>query len=381
MMTEMEQKQFRLQENGEICFQENPTNPLPGEPLARLKKGEDILKPGFILLDHPLVQKDGEAGIQEKLATWMDGHLKEILEPLMGLRDDAELKEPAKDITRQVHAGLGIVPREQLEASIAKIDQDDRRDLRAKKVRLGPILVFIPALNKPAAVRLRGLLWCLFNGKDLPAQCPNDGIVSCVIDAENIDKGFYQSIGYPVYGKRAIRIDMLDRVINAVYDKAKDGKFQAQHEMAEWLGCPIGDLYDILEAMGHKKIHDPADEKPDEEQEAQDGGVAEVAEKEPEEKKADERANESGTEKKPAVQVKPELATFRLKKGKAFQAAASHQSRPKPKAEQEKQKRQKKPKKLGKKEHGLRVIETGPKPKPEDSPFAVLEQLKSKNDS
>ena len=53
---------------------------------------------------------------------------------------------------------------------------------------------------------------------------------------------------------------MLDRVICAVYDAAKEGKFQAPHQMAEWLGSNITDLYAVLEAMGHTKIYDPADE-------------------------------------------------------------------------------------------------------------------------
>ncbi|HNS45597.1 MAG TPA: hypothetical protein PKH37_10255, partial [Alphaproteobacteria bacterium] len=81
-------------------------------------------------------------------------------------------------------------------------------------------------------------------------------------ETEGANPDFYRAIGYPLYGPRAVRIDMLDRVINAVYDGAKDGKFQAQHSMAEWMGCPIADLYGVLEAMGHKRIETPVAEVP-----------------------------------------------------------------------------------------------------------------------
>jgi ATP-dependent RNA helicase SUPV3L1/SUV3 len=69
------------------------------------------------------------------------------------------------------------------------------------------------------------LLWALWNERLLPVEVPKDGIVSAKVEDKAIDRDFYQSIGYPVYGGRAIRIDMLDRVISAVYDVAEQGKF------------------------------------------------------------------------------------------------------------------------------------------------------------
>ena len=75
----------------------------------------------------------------------------------------------------------------------------------------------------------------------LPAEVPADGIVSFSIKDKDVDADYYRAIGYPVYGPRAMRVDMLDRVVCAVYDGAKDGKFMAQHQMAEWLGSNIED--------------------------------------------------------------------------------------------------------------------------------------------
>ena len=226
-------------------------------------------------------------------------------------------------------------------------------------------MVFQPDLNKPAAVHLRALLWTLFNDKTLPAAVPSDGVVSFKIDPAAIDARFYQAVGYPVFGPRAIRIDMLDRVISAVYDSADAGKFKAQHKMAEWLGCPIDDLYQVLTAMGHTKIHDPADQP------------------KPEEAPATEPVAEVASETKPAVQVKPELATFRLKKGKAFQKPVEHKPRPRPE-HKEKTKDRRPDKKTFKRpkpeEREMRVMSANAKTKPEDSPFAVLQQLKVKKD-
>jgi ATP-dependent RNA helicase SUPV3L1/SUV3 len=234
------------------------------------------------------------------------------------------------------------------------------------------LLVFLPELNKPAAVRLRALLLTLWQEKSLPVEVPADGIVSFsvqdLIKEGEIDKDYYRSIGYPIYGPRSIRVDMLDRVICAVYDSADKGVFQAQHKMAEWLGSNIADLYAVLEAMGHVKIKDPADEKIAEAEVIKTESVVEG-----EVSVAEEVGN-----KEP---VKPELATFKLKRGKAINTNRPIYVARDKKAENTKPKYKKKavPKKNFKKEPRERVYVAEAKSDPADNPFAILGQLKTGN--
>lgn len=353
-MLKAEPKQFSLSDAGEILYRVDASNPLPGTPVARVVKGSSPLSP-------LVTMEDDLPAVQEFLLNWLKGHIATVLEPLVGLVAVDDAPEPVKGICACVFQAMGIVPREELEEFIKDLDPDMRKILREKGIRLGPILVFMPALNKPAAVRLRALLWSLDHGKDLPAAVPHDGIVSTAVDPEKIDPGFYQAIGYPVYGPRAIRIDMLDRVICAVYDGAKEGKFQAKHEMAEWLGSSIEDLYAVLTAMGHRKIHDPAENAED----VKEGEEKPKAEGKPE--------------------GKPELATFALKKGKANEQAKPRSDKKPYKAQDKKKGKKKEPKKGGrkdqKKDQGMRIVSSAPAPKAEDSPFAILEQLKEKKDA
>jgi ATP-dependent RNA helicase SUPV3L1/SUV3 len=370
-MLNAEAKQFSLNDDGRIFYQADATNPTPGEPLAQVRKGESILRPDIDLHESELLTgKDSEA-VKDHLKGWLHNHIDTVLEPLKALENTEEVSAPVRGICYQVHEALGIIPRHVVEPLIEELDAEGRAALRARKVRLGPILVFIPALNKPAAVRLRGLLWSLWNDKPLPAPAPPDGAVSIAVQRRETDPRFYRAVGYPVFGPRAIRIDMLDRVINAVYESAEKGVFKAEHKMAEWLGCSIPDLYDILQAMGHRKIHDPAREKVTPESHSHEGGS-------PESSDTGCPAEPGMTEEKqetPAEQPKPELATFRLKKGKAS-------DRPKPRKRRDKEAAENKPnakeKKKLKPDSTPRVMEAKPKIAPEDSPFAVLQQLKEK---
>ncbi len=331
--------QFRLGEDGIIRFQPHPTNPLPGEAIARVLKGDKILEPKTEVLESAGHDKDAVSNL---LNEWVKAYIRQALEPLTALEQSEGLADPVKGICEKLYAALGIIPRDEIQGFTAKLDPEMRQVLRGKQVRMGPVLVFLPALNKPAGVKLRGLLWSLWNEKPLPPPLPHAGAVSVRVD-ENADRDFYRAIGYPVYGPRAIRIDMLDRVINAIYDGAKDGKFQAQHKMAEWLGCPIEDLYAVLEAMGHRKLEDvkPAEETPAEVK-AEDAPAAEIVAEPvagetavetpaeapvetpvtevpaaPEGEQAP--AAEATAEAKPAEAkpARPELAFFALRKGRA----------------------------------------------------------------
>lgn len=326
MLLKAQDEQFSLSAEGQILYQPKAGNPVPGQAVASLRKGESPLAPAIDVPDSDLLSGQDIDQIKAHLQGWLARHIKAALGPLVALgEEDEHLKGAARGIAFQVYEAMGIIPRAQIEGLIADLETEDRRTLRHKGIRLGPILVFMPELNKPAAVELRAILWSLWQDKALPPEIPKAGIVSYKPEKAD-DPKYFQAIGYPLYSDRAIRIDMLDRVITAVYDSAEGGKFQAQHQMAEWLGCAIEDLYAVLDAMGHVRIQKP---------EEQTSEKVEVKEGE-----------------------KPPLDWFYLKKGRAFEKPSKPQKakkgKPKPKA---------KPKKKD-------------KPIDPDSPFAVLAQLK-----
>lgn len=362
-MLKADPKQFKLNDKGQILYQPVPNNPLPGTPIAVIEKGETVLSPALKMMDTQDSSITDKNAAQKTLESWIKTHIETTLDPLVSLtKSENPIPEPVKKICDAVYQDLGVTQRSNLEETIAQLDPESRQIIRKKRIRLGPVLIFQPDLNKPAPVRLRALLWGLFNDKPLPISVPADGSTSVRINPEDSpNPAFYRMIGYPLYSTRAVRIDMLDRVINAVYDHAKQGQFQARHEMAEWLGCSIEDLYEILTALGHKKKEEA---RPDENQSA-------VASEKDEDQNTEKTEN---SEEKQEASQKPALAMFYLKKGKAFEKRNDF------KASTEKPGYS--PKKSGKRNKKThkspRIKEAGPKPRLEDSPFAVLAQLKAK---
>jgi ATP-dependent RNA helicase SUPV3L1/SUV3 len=382
-------EQFKLAEDGQILWQKQAGNPMPGEPVARAVKGEHILKPGVEVIQSDIVADLDKAAVRDFIQNWLNAHIAKVLEDLVALNNTGGMSGETKGIAYQLHESLGIIARENVKDLISTLDPEGRSGLRKMKIKMGPVLIFIYTLTKPAAVRLRALLWSLHHDKALPATVPNDGMVSLRVDVGAVDPVYHSAIGYPVYANRAIRIDMVDRILNAIYDSADGGTFKATHAMAEWLGCSIADLYDVLEAMGHKKISDPADEvvaaEKTPEQDASEKTEVQAENVNPESAPEADKleiavaatpAETKPEEQKPQADVKPELATFRLKKG-----AANSKPRPQSQNETHQNKSYKKPKKgkpaKGKpSDRGPKVMSAQAEKNVSDSPFAILEQLK-----
>ncbi len=254
-------KQFSLLPNGALAFQSDATNPLPGAPVAVLRKGAAALAPAFEITESGAGAL-ASAGVGDlpafsaRLALWLDGHVRKVLEPLFALENLVAAGGPVGAVAQGVLDGIGIARRADLGAAISGLEADGRTALRQKKLRLGPVFLYLLEGNKPAAVRLRGILWALWNDVSLPPPLPHDGAVSALCPNSEIDPAFWTAIGYPLCGPRVIRVDMHDRLVQSIYDAAEKGIFRARHEMAEWLGCPISDLYAVLESLGHRRIED-----------------------------------------------------------------------------------------------------------------------------
>ena len=160
MIINAQDTQFKLSDAGEILFQKQAGNPLPGEPIAVLQKGETALLPKVLTSD-----ADGMDAVRTHLEGWLARHIGEVLAPLVRLKEKAEteiISAPAQGLFDAVYDAMGVIHREELEGFIKDLDADGRIPIRARKVKMGPLLVFLYELNKPAAVRLKALLWSLY---------------------------------------------------------------------------------------------------------------------------------------------------------------------------------------------------------------------------
>jgi len=66
----------------------------------------------------------------------------------------------------------------------------------------------------------------------------------------------YLPIGYAVFGQRAIRADLVERIDRHLYEIAKNGPYKPPQEISRWLGCSSKQLPSIIQAFGYQQRKD-----------------------------------------------------------------------------------------------------------------------------
>src|SRR5690606_32795230 len=148
-------------------------------------------------------------------------HIDTVLKPLTDLAAADALTGMTRGLAFQIVENLGILPRRDVAEEVRGLDQDSRAALRRLGVRFGAYHIFMPMLLKPAPAGLITLLWSLKNdGRERPGygdvvNVLAAGRTSAVVDP-NFDPIFYRLAGYRVLGRRAVRIDILERLADLI---------------------------------------------------------------------------------------------------------------------------------------------------------------------
>ena len=222
-----------------------------GELVGRLNKGAKLMKPGVTALVDELVSAPLKQRIERRLGQWIQSRITDGLASLSKL-EKAELSGMARGLAFQLAENLGTLPRHRAKNEIEALEKKERRDLRSAGVRIGRESIYLESLLKPQAVEVRGLLWALFNGLPGPVSLPAPGRVSVASDTEPA-KGFFDAIGYRVFSKLAIRIDMVERIAEKAWELSRKGAFIAHPDLLSLAGCGVDELAVILKRLGYRQ--------------------------------------------------------------------------------------------------------------------------------
>lgn len=229
-----------------------------GEPVARLVGTQDVLAPRLDLLPTELLDVPRREQVRRRLAVWLQVYLRHHLRPLF---PDVPQPPAVRGLLFTLSAHLGSLPRRAVAARLHELDGGERRALVHAGVVLGRLSVFWPALQKPAAIQLRGLLFCLRGG--FPRFPAPSGRPS-VSRVRDVPADFYAACGYAVFGPRAVRVDILERVFPlaerrgppaGVKGSPAKGASRAA-DLAGLLGCAPAEVAGFLKDMGFAEAAD-----------------------------------------------------------------------------------------------------------------------------
>ncbi|MBN9251360.1 MAG: helicase [Mesorhizobium sp.] len=272
-------ERFAASGNNDIALGSDGTLRWIGAPVGTLVAGEDALKPRVVLLADEQLTGPARDKVAARAERFVSFQVESLLKPLIDLKAAEQISGIARGIAFQLVEHFGMINRRDISEDMRSLDQEGRAALRRLGVRFGAYHVFVPALVKPAPAGLVTLLWALKNdGKDKPGfgdvvNALATGRTSVVVDA-SFDKTFYRLAGYRNLGRRAVRVDILERLADLIRpttnwkpglgqrpDGAYDGNaFMVTPPMMSILGATAEDMEEILKGLGYRAEPKPAAE-------------------------------------------------------------------------------------------------------------------------
>lgn len=265
--------------NGDLALSSDGLVRWLGEPVARLSAGDNIMKPRVILLADEQLNGNARDHALARVERFVNHQIATVLKPLDDISRAEDLQGLAKGLAFQLVENLGVLFRRDVAEDVKSLDQDARASMRRYGVRFGAYHVFLPALLKPAPAELVTLLWALKNdglgkpgyGDLIPVLAA--GRTSVVTDA-SFERMFYKLAGFRFLGKRAVRIDILERLADLIRpllqwkpgqqprpEGAYDGRrFTTTTAMLSILGATLDDMEEILKGLGYRADQVTAEE-------------------------------------------------------------------------------------------------------------------------
>jgi ATP-dependent RNA helicase SUPV3L1/SUV3 len=224
---------FELEASGAIAFVDGTER----RPLGRLVRGSSLLLPEVRLERCDELGAGARSRVHRRLVAWARDAVNDVLVPLRNPRV-AALSASARGIVYQLERGLGTTLANAASLQIAELDDADRLAFGEIGVEIGRAVVFVPSLTKGKALARRAaLVRAAFVERAPPL--PNAGATS--FRAGRFDPAACTAIGYPVFGVRAIRADIAERVAQG---------FRGDLDfLARRIGCPLREAESVAAAL------------------------------------------------------------------------------------------------------------------------------------
>ena len=226
-------------------------------PIGWLTPSDDPFSPNIHIVQSDLLEDSQINLITERLKNFVYNKIEKFLFPLISLNEE-EFNSSARGIIFQLKEGFGTTPFKKIQKLYKELSDEDKKALSKAGLRFGVEYLYIPELLKPAAVRLRALLWGVFNNTYYNNSLPDDGRVA-FSPKESAPQQWYNLIGYSKLGDRVMRVDMVERLSVIIRASARDGSFKISEDMLSIAGASKDQMANILSDLGFEKSKESDD--------------------------------------------------------------------------------------------------------------------------
>ena len=222
-----------------------------GNPIARLKKGNDYLNPDVNIICDDSLNEESKSKLNSFLIKWLDNYINTILGDLTRLTKHKISNQYLRGLVFQLYENNGVVIRNKVEKIVKSIPTEERKKLWGMGIKIGRYHIYLPKMLKPKAVEFRIGLWKIFHNLSDKNKIPKSGL-NFLYDMP-LDKDFLLLCGFEKFRNFFVRIDILEKLFLKIIENTKDKKFKINSEMMNLLGCSKENFYKLMDYMNYKK--------------------------------------------------------------------------------------------------------------------------------
>ena len=219
--------------------------------IGQLIVGHDIYQPGIKIFVDEEVEKDVVEIIKRRIDAYIDHMIAQNLEKLLEIRNDEQLTGNVRGFAFRLVENFGILNRADVAKDVSELDQESRALLRKYGVKFGQHTIFMYSAIRPKATQLRVLLWSLSSGFEEFPPPPPPGLTT-IPKNSNMPDGYYPVSGFVDLGTRAVRVDILDRLMMLLWDCDGRKGFEASDEMLSITGLSHENFAELMQGLGFK---------------------------------------------------------------------------------------------------------------------------------
>jgi len=215
--------------------------------VAKLERGRGLLEPRIkpdATLDRfpPLLK----ARVVQALQDWFAAHVARLLGPLVNLAEASRASDSGANLRalllHLVEAG-GVLPRE--ESGLDRLDGPQRDRMKKLGVRIGALDLFVPAMLRPAPLKLWATLATVWGAHPLAAP----------VSASPVIIGKEPPLGYRRLGAECLRVDLAEKLLHAAHRTrmaTKGRRFYLDPGVARSMGLSTASFAALLRAGGFR---------------------------------------------------------------------------------------------------------------------------------
>lgn len=241
-MSNAPSNEFDLTEQGGLMWGEHS--------VGKLVPGKGALEPGIEVFVDEQAGSEVREKVERRLRAFVEQKVSGTCEAIRELAADTEITGLARGVAYRIVEALGVIERSAIADDVKELDQENRRLLRRHGVRFGQRTVYVHPILRPEATRWRIVLWSIAGGLEEFPPPPPPGLVTVPADPA-LPKGYYPLSGYSRVGDLAIRIDMLERLLNLLREEDSRRGFEATADMLSITGLTLEGFAGLMRGLGY----------------------------------------------------------------------------------------------------------------------------------